>query len=69
MALFLIAVSLLPLGLIIGGLTTGTLRVLRSNAVYKRATQPLWFWLTAGLYVVFIGWCWYVAAKSWGVLR
>ena len=61
--LLLIAVSLLPLGIIIDGLNTGTLLMVgRATGRYSRSAQPFWF-----LYAVIVGWCWYTAAKSLGV--
>jgi chromate transport protein ChrA len=66
--LLLIAVSLLPLGLIIDGLNTGTLLMVgRATGRYSRSAQPFWFWLSIALYAVIVGWCWYTAAKSLGV--
>jgi len=62
---FWIFVSFVPLGLIIAGMTTGSLLMLgRPGGKYSRVTQPVWFWLGVALYAVVVGWCWYTAAKN-----
>jgi hypothetical protein len=61
----LLAISVLPLGLIIDGLNTGSLLMIgRAPGRYSRSAQPVWFWLGVALYAVIIGWCWYTAAKG-----
>lgn len=64
---FWIIVSLVPLGLIIEGLNTGSLLMLgRPGGRYSRSTQKVWFWLGIALYAVVAGWCWYTAAIDMG---
>ena len=68
LALVWIVVSLVPLGLIISGLSTGSILMLgRPGGRYCRSTQRVYFWLGVALYAVVVGWCWYQAAKDLGL--
>jgi len=61
----ILAISLLPIGLIIDGLNRGSLLMIgRTSGRYSRSTQPVWFWLGLTLYAVIIVWCWYTAARG-----
>ena len=66
MAMFflLIGLSWLVMVLMIEGLVTGNLRILRSSARYSRSTQPFWFWLMQTAYALLILWLWYTAVRA-----